>query len=164
MWRIEARLARPARDVLHLRYRLAGALDALVLPPPAEAGRADRLWRTTCFEAFLRAAGEEGYLELNFAPSRQWAAYRFPGYRGDMRAAAISAPAIMAGTGDDMLELAAELRPGLAAGETWRVGLAAVVEAKDGGLSHWALRHPPGGPDFHHRDCFAVELTPPAQA
>jgi len=28
----------------------------------------------------------------------------------------------------------------------------------DEGLSYWALRHPPGGPDFHHADCFAMEL------
>jgi hypothetical protein len=33
-----------------------------------------------------------------------------------------------------------------------------VIEAADGSLSYWALRHPPGKPDFHHRDAFALEL------
>ena len=39
-----------------------------------------------------------------------------------------------------------------------RIGFAAVVEQADGTLSYWALRHPPGKPDFHHRDAFALEL------
>jgi len=35
-----------------------------------------------------------------------------------------------------------------------------VIEEKDGAKSYWALAHPPGAPDFHHRDCFAIELAP----
>lgn len=42
-----------------------------------------------------------------------------------------------------------------------RVGLSAVIEETDGTKSYWALRHPPGPPDFHHPDCFAVELAAP---
>ena len=40
----------------------------------------------------------------------------------------------------------------------WRVGFSAVIEERDGTMSYWALAHPPGKPDFHHRDCFALEL------
>ena len=41
----------------------------------------------------------------------------------------------------------------------WRLGLSAVLEAKDGTKSYWALAHPPGDqPDFHHPDCFAARL------
>ena len=36
---------------------------------------------------------------------------------------------------------------------------AAVVEEADGRLSYWALRHPPGRPDLHHADAFALRLT-----
>jgi len=32
-----------------------------VIPEPAEPGRADELWKTTCFEAFLRPLGEQSY-------------------------------------------------------------------------------------------------------
>ena len=40
---------------LLLRYRLRGALAQLRLPPPGPAPtRRDELWRSTCFEAFLR--------------------------------------------------------------------------------------------------------------
>lgn len=38
------------------------------------------------------------------------------------------------------------------------LALAAVVEDEDGALSYWALRHPPGKPDFHHPDAFALQL------
>ena len=34
----------------------------------------------------------------------------------------------------------------------------------DGGISYWALAHPPGKPDFHHPDSFALTLPPPEPA
>jgi hypothetical protein len=39
------------------------------------------------------------------------------------------------------------------------LGLSAVLEATNGDKSYWALAHPPGKPDFHHADCFALELS-----
>jgi len=45
-----------------------------------------------------------------------------------------------------------------------RLALAAVIEAEDGALSYWALRHPPGRPDFHHADGFALVLEAPPDA
>jgi hypothetical protein len=48
--------------------------------------------------------------------------------------------------------------PGLPGDAPWRLGLSAVIEEAGGGLSYWALAHPPGKADFHHSDCFALEL------
>jgi hypothetical protein len=39
-----------------------------------------------------------------------------------------------------------------------RLGLSAVIEEANGRKSYWALAHPPGKPDFHHSDCFVLEL------
>jgi hypothetical protein len=39
-----------------------------------------------------------------------------------------------------------------------------VIETLDGSLSYWALRHPPGKPDFHHSESFALELEPVLRA
>ena len=86
--RIEVDIARLGDVALSLVYRVFGDLDRLELPEPAPMGRADGLWRHTCFEAFVRGPDSD-YLELNFAPSLQWAAYRFTGYREGMRPAAI---------------------------------------------------------------------------
>ena len=41
----------------------------------------------------------------------------------------------------------------------WRLGLSAIIEETSGHRSYWALAHPPGKPDFHHHDCFAVEVS-----
>jgi hypothetical protein len=42
-----------------------------------------------------------------------------------------------------------------------RLALSAVIEDENGKLSYWALKHPPGKPNFHHPDAFTLELVPP---
>ena len=44
---------------LRLRWRIEG-VGALVVPKFAGKGRAEGLWRTTCFEAFLKPEGGIG--------------------------------------------------------------------------------------------------------
>ena len=70
---------------LALTYHLSGDVRSVRVPPTLPGGRADGLWRRTCLEAFVRGAGDD-YLELNFSPSTQWAAYRFDAYRQGMTA------------------------------------------------------------------------------
>src|SRR3712207_5904568 len=68
-------------EALAFTYALGGDVDSIRIPSSASRERAEDLWRHTCFEAFLKVPGEEGYLELNFSPGGDWAAYRFEGYR-----------------------------------------------------------------------------------
>jgi hypothetical protein len=166
--RIEVDVARPRGGHLALRYVVTGAMSEFHLPPAAAPARADGLWRRTCFEAFVGAAPGAAYLEFNFAPSTQWAAYGFSGYRTGMRqASGIAAPHIEVERGDARFELRVSLeldRASLLPGDApWRLGLAAVVEEADGRISYWALAHPPGRADFHHADGFALAL-PMAEA
>jgi hypothetical protein len=49
-----------------------------------------------------------------------------------------------------------ELLPADQAGELL-LGPSAVIEAPDGALAYWALRHPSARPDFHHRDACVIE-------
>lgn len=144
--------------VLHLRYGLSGIGTGVRLPRKAVSARKDDLWRHTCFEAFVRAGGDD-YLEINLSPSTEWAVYAFDGYREGMRSPDLSPPRIETEQTADRFELRAEVDLGglLLGKPPWRAGLTAVVEA-DRGLSYWALRHPQGKPDFHHPDCFALEL------
>lgn len=150
------------RDELVLHYRLTG-LANIVVPPGRTASRADELWRHTCFEAFVRGSSGQGYVELNFSPSGQWAAYRFSGYRAGMTAALEIVPEIAVNGAADCLELNAQvcLSPfeDLVGRTVWHIGLAAVIEEASGRLSYWALALPPGKPDFHHRDGFALALS-----
>jgi hypothetical protein len=129
------------------------------LPSPSSPARADELWRHTCFEAFLRAP-DGSYLEFNFAPSTQWAAYRFSGYRAGMALEPIAAPKIWTKREPARFELQVELDAGfLALASPWRLALAAVIEEIGGAKSYWALAHAPGKPDFHHLDAFAYEFA-----
>jgi hypothetical protein len=144
---------------LTLRYRLTGAVSALAVPIRVAPERTDELWRHTCFEAFVRLESE-GYTELNFAPSTQWAAYRFSGYRDGMSPADILAPRIETTATDRSLNLTvsldlASLRLPLG---PCRLALSAVIEDRAGAKSYWALAHPPGRPDFHHEAGFASML------
>ena len=54
--------------------------------------------------------------------------------------------------------------PDLGGDTGWRAGVSAVIEETDGTKSYWALAHPPGPPDFHHPDCFLLELSPASDA
>lgn len=147
--------------VLALRYRLLGEREQLRVPASAAPERVEGLWRHTCFEVFVMAGDEPAYREFNFSPAGAWQAYGFQAYRQGGPLAEAAAPHIVrvdeAGLGLDVL-LPAQNLP---SGPRLLVGLSAVIEAADGGLSYWALRHPPGQPDFHHPDCFALELIRP---
>ncbi len=161
--RIEVDVSRPRPGSLLLHYFVMGRISGLRLPPVATPTRGDGLWRHTCFEAFLRPLSGAAYYEFNLAPSRHWAAYRFSDYRHAMRAAReIPAPRVETGSDGGCYDLRASLDldrvPGLPGDAAWRLGLAAVIEETSGRRSYWALAHPPGKADFHHSDCFALEL------
>jgi len=154
---VEAEVARARAGVLLLSYLVTGRIGDLRLPPLAAAARADELWRHTCFEAFVRPSPGAAYYEFNFAPSTQWAAYRFAGYRAGMRLAAeIGAPLIEVQSEAERYTLRASLELDAVAGN---LGLAAVIEETGGNKSYWALAHPPGKPDFHHADCVVLDLA-----
>lgn len=140
---------------LALRYVLAGVTGALAMPVAPAAGRTDLLWEHTCFEAFVAGPGES-YLEFNFAPSGQWAAYRFDGYRQGMAPLEITPPRIELDTTGDRLELRVTLD--LQRRDALRLALSAVIEEVGGRLSYWALAHPAAHPDFHHRAGFVLRL------
>ncbi len=152
-----------ANDVL-LRFRIHGA-GPVSVPAPDGPTRTDGLWRTTCFELFLKPIGSEAYIEFNFSPSTQWAAYAFDGYREGMRPLPLDVaphidpePASDAQTHDLLFALEADVDLSALPPEALLMGLSAVIEDAGGAKSYWALAHPPGPPDFHHPDCFALEL------
>ena len=158
---IEVDLVRSRGRALLLTYAARGAVADLLLPPQQAPERCDRLWEHTCFEIFVRSEGSDGYHEFNFAPSTQWAAYRFESRRSGMSDADFPAPRIETNFGEGF-ELRAALELSGLPPAPWQIGLSAVIEEKNGRKSYWALAHPPGEPDFHHPACFALELAPAA--
>lgn len=170
--RVAACAALGGRESLRLQYVLEADPALIRIPPPtADAGRTDKLWAHTCFEAFVAVPGSPRYLELNFSPSGQWAAYRFDSYRQGMAPALDAAPRVLVARGKDRFELRAEVQlggsfacldrsPEPSDPSRLRLALSAVVEDREGRLSYWALHHPPGRPDFHHPESFSLALEP----
>lgn len=161
---VEVQVAQES-DRLVFRYRLDGDVTCLKLPALGPPTRADRLWEHTCFEAFIRAGGAQAYYELNFSPSRQWAAYAFRAYRDVAGDITVCAPEISVQHDARRIELVATVAwqrfPLLTATTELSIGLSAVIEAGDGRLSYWALTHPSTKPDFHHPESFALEFALP---
>ena len=50
--------------------------------------------------------------------------------------------------------------PGLTDASPLHLGVSAVIRQRDGGVSYWALTHPPAKADFHHPDSFSLVLGP----
>jgi hypothetical protein len=107
------------------------------------------------------------YREFNFSPSGEWAVYDFHEYRNSNEKANVQnsllltkhPPVIKVHKSIDTLELGVEIDQGLLPqGDSLKLGLSVVVENVAGIKSYWAIRHPPGKPDFHHADAFALQM------
>ncbi|HMN21430.1 MAG TPA: DOMON-like domain-containing protein [Ottowia sp.] len=154
--RLQAQVAAaPAGGGWMLCYVLQAELAGLRLPPTSPApGAADGLWRHTCLEAFVGSTGDTAYLEFNFSPSGDWAAYAFRAPRERAGTQHVPPPRLRWTRGPHVLALEAWLPRALLSclpRTPDRLGLSAVIEQVGGQLSYWALAHPAARPDFHQR-------------
>ena len=161
---IQARLSRVHDGGLLITYSLEGQISRLCLPAQSAPRRVDGLWQHTCFEAFISVEAAPKYYEFNFAPSGQWAAYAFQRYRHGGSLAQASDPQITVRTCTDRFELDALIHGqsllALPMNARLLLGLAAVIEENDAVMSYWALKHPPGPPDFHRASGFVLKWEP----
>jgi hypothetical protein len=162
--RIEVQVRATERETLELRYVLEGDIARLSVPAESAPRPVDKLWQHTCLEAFVSAMQTGEYYEFNFSPSTEWAIYRFSAYREGMSVVAPARPPLISVEHENTrLSLAAviDLEPLSAVRDCPdpRLALAAVIEDAQYRLSYWALAHPPGQPDFHHADGFALQLA-----
>ena len=163
---ITAHVGRSTRRTLAVEFVLDADPGRLRIPPARASCLTHGLWEHTCFEAFIALNNSPGYHELNFAPSGEWALYAFQSYREIAPLPdEMVAPEIHVRCFADRLELDANVRldslSAMHATAPLRLALSAVIEDNTGNLSYWALRHPPGKPDFHHPDAFALTLQVP---
>jgi hypothetical protein len=161
---IQARLSRLHDGGIVVTYSLEGQISRLCIPERSAPSRVDGLWQHTCFEAFISVEAAPKYYEFNFAPSGQWAAYAFQRYREGGPLPQALDPQITVRTSTDCFELDAlicgESLSALPMNSRWLLGLSAVIEENDSVVSYWALKHPPGPPDFHHVSGFVLEWEP----
>jgi hypothetical protein len=145
-------------DRLAVSYLILGDIDKITVPDQAGAARCNGLWKTTCFEAFVRKRADDSYLEYNFSPSGNWAAYCFDDYRANMRDLVSNRPDINVVSSSGHLQLSAEFDIPANYDGPLRIGLSTVIEEASGNLSYWALKHTTESPDFHRRNCFVWRI------
>jgi hypothetical protein len=140
-------------------FGVGAPIGRFTIPELSEPWRADELWKTTCFEAFVQPSGQQAYREWNFAPTGNWAAYDFSAYRQGMERAAVeNGPYIRIEDNFTWWSIGATIATDAEA--VLRLGLSAVLEESDGTKSYWALAHcDPEKPDFHLADCFTAKLA-----
>jgi hypothetical protein len=147
---------------IRLRYEIsaesAHELGRLTLPRGGSSARSDRLWESTCFEAFLPDPGSTAYVEFNGAPDGRWNLYAFDDYRKGMRELATAvAPAQVA---DERTKkgVVIEWTVPLPAFRPERIGLTAVL-VLDGRPTYWAVAHAGKVADFHLAAGFQYPLS-----
>lgn len=157
---IDASVQRLSAVALQLSYRVQGDLHALRVPAVVPQVRRDGLWQHTCAELFIAVPHQEAYLEFNFAPSTEWAAYEFSSYRQrGVRVGEFDPPAIVCQQQPRELLLQVDIKiPALVHHTRWQLGLSMVIEDTHGQLSYWALVHAGERPDFHRRDSFVLDI------
>jgi hypothetical protein len=150
-------------DELRISFRIDGAIERLRLPESGSVLRTDGLWHHSCFEAFLKTDASDAYHEFNFAPSGDWAAYRFAARREGRQSPAMPAPRTEFRRTAEVFELNAGIPlaalPDLAQSRVFEAGIAAVIEEQDGRLTYWALAHRAAQPDFHDPGTFRLRVT-----
>jgi hypothetical protein len=146
-----------ATATTNIWFGVGAPASRFVIPEANEPSRADELWTTTCFEAFLRETGSDAYREWNFAPSGNWAAYGFKSYRAGMTELEVGAPPYIR-MEDNLTWWTLGATIAVESGKSWDLGLSVVLEEADGTKSYWALVHASDKPDFHAPDCFVAKL------
>lgn len=151
-------------DMLNVNYHLTGALDRVKFASPGtQPARKNELWRTTCFELFLKLPGRKNYWEYNLSPSRDWNVYHFKRYRGELQPeleiADISIAAEVAQRQLINLRAALPLSP-LLADRRLAIGISSVIEDTAGNIHYYALQHGGAKPDFHDPASFVLSLDP----
>ena len=157
---ISGRVVR-GQSSLTVEYTLSGAVEDLQLPPTDSETptRRDHLWENTCFEVFIGIPDSPRYWEVNASPNGDWNVYRFDDYRQAM----VAEPACkeVASTWQPLtkgyyLTLELSTDDWLAIDQPLELGISTVL--KTDSVSHWALDHKGGKPDFHRRDSFSLAV------
>lgn len=154
---VEVELTATDWDDVLIDFHIVG--EGVAIPEWQASERRDELWKTTCFEFFMKEPDSERYFEFNFSPSTHWAAYAFEGYRKGMHELALPVEPDVEFDPERPLDLSVDLDFAGMPNVPMLASISAVIEEQDGTVSYWALTHPSGEkPDFHHRDCFVVEI------
>jgi hypothetical protein len=149
-------------NLLSLHFIVHGDVENLHLPTPSSSTRKNGLWEATCFEFFLAIPDLPNYWEFNISPSSEWNIYHMDAYRQvNMREETrISQLSFVFQKREDgySLDVSVDLSPIIQAGQRIQLGIAAIIQTKNGNGTYWALLHPGRKADFHLRESFILDI------
>jgi len=131
----------------YIHYVLAGSLGTIALPAlNTNAARKDELWKATCFEFFLAPKDKTQYWEFNMSSSGDWNvyvmdAYRQVGMREETRIKRFPFE-VQKGADSLSLEMAINLDLIIAREKSIEVGVASVIQTKNGKETYWPVAEP----------------------
>lgn len=151
-------------DILAAEFVVKGPLKNIrgLLTSGKATSRADGLWKTTCFEWFLKPLSGEAYWEANFSPTGQWNLYLLEGYRKNLvqeERAKISQLVPKCFSTEWHLKTQIDFsRIALPPKTKFKAHASAVIETVDDKKNYWSFTHTQNQPDFHHPDHFILEI------
>jgi len=141
---------------IRIHFKWKDPRSEVLLVSRGQSQRADELWKTTCFEAFVQPLNSKHYWELNLSSSGNWNVYKFEDYRlPQLPKADLEAQLTRMLSADN--EIDAEFRLPLGGGQHFRCGLSAVVELKNAEKVYFATHHAGAKPDFHLSESFILK-------
>lgn len=160
--KVRARFTFERDGIVALHYRWDSKWKILGIPAEMTRGpfiREHKLWKSTCFEAFIKPRHENKYWEINLTPLHRWNAYAFDGYRKPSPPREVSKWKLLEMNCQGN-HLAAKLRTDLGSQQEFQIGLSCIFESTGGEKTYWALQHNRNDkpqPDFHDAKHFLLE-------
>lgn len=149
---------------LYITFNVLGPIRNLkkITEPAGPPQRKNDLWKTTCFEWFLKSADSPSYWECNLSPSGEWNLYKLDDYRKNLQEEKLiktySTFESSCHEKDYLLDCSFDLSPLALPSGKYRLSLSVVLENLDGEKSYWSLIHTQKQPDFHHPRHFVMDI------
>lgn len=180
---LSVRVDTAGHQSLNVDYVVSGSLEKIAglhlngNSESSDPSRADELWKSTCFEWFLRFPNLKStqYWEFNATPQSQWNFYELRSYRSGLEASPLAsiqglsivrdrrpqrhssffeAP-LLIHTKTDVSRLLKNINMSLLDAE---LAFTAVIAWVDGSTSYFSLRHATDKPDFHSPEGFVFRF------
>jgi hypothetical protein len=151
-------------SILNIFFNLQGPLEKLKNLSEASGihGRKHELWKTTCFEWFIKSKNAPNYWECNMSPAGDWNIYKLSDYRKNLQEELLLETFFLRTerTSEESwtLDATIDLTPLTLPQGKILVNLSAVLENKEGEKSYWSLAHTQKQADFHHPEHFVMEI------
>jgi hypothetical protein len=121
--------------------------------------RMDELWKTTCFESFLKPKDLNSYYEFNFSLVPAWNVYEFTDYRKPQPPTPSQDFALQSMSwNSEKRYFTAEVENKTVHRE-FQVSLTAVIENSDHDIHYWAVTHAEREADFHAPETFTLNRS-----